>query len=543
MTWSELPTEILLFVTTFLTKKETCELARVCKNWNQVATSVIYKHVFLSTKLTLVAFKDLIRDNNKGSFVQRIELCGKLGMGDVAHIEEVAKWCPDVKELTRSDDQIYSSQVWFSFRHFKALQILPNPIEKEANGYMKCAQSYKDSLKEYNVSEWHPFSEEEDCFEKTTRIVDFDKMIDSVPNLESLALEVKWYDLAVDEIIVFYTGAPGLSLIIPNNKTWEVKFDGLYDKYAFEYFMHKFPHLQRLTVNLYNPDTIAIEDEKTHWSEDYIKKVCDYLSRIPQQFITLFCDYESTINFLKHRISKSVGVELGHASDILFNLCFDFKKTIITNPSYFSLDQLLDFWRELTIVEALTIKHRKTMDIDEIPVVFIDALNYCRRIRTLELQCNVPLECPNIAIDYADYHNPFLESMSIEAHFIDKEILNLFSGLYPSLKQMKIVINPSTKFEKKFEHSIEMPYTSFDHLSLSFGYKMYGYSALILIRSGSGELKPLAVFREGLCTLVDDDVNLSVSPKLVIHITCRSIYSREFSQKDAHLRKYMIDLK
>lgn len=590
--WSELPNEILFIITSCLSSREIRALSCVCRNWNRIIARLIFKNITSSLNKSLIQFKELIKASNKGRLVESIEIYNDFKVKDATHIEELAKYCPNVKKLTKPFG-VLSCQIWRSFRHFKKLQALPDPEREERSDYELCAEFYKNTLTEYYIFWAHPFGEGEELlrskvqefiqlnklyvigFPNMTKIMDFDKMISSLPRLKTLFLRLDLSDEDFNTECFLDSRALDLSLIVPHSNIEYLSVLMAYDKHAYEYIIHKFPVLKHLDLNLTYPHTLAIEKENTQWTLNERERLFDYISRIPKYNVCVHCSLESVPEFLKFRNDKTLKMEVVHGNTVdnydfdLPFLRFEKSATTIAIQRECAPDELLDIWRNSKDIEGLIINHVSHTDFESLQAMVVNALCTCQKIKSIVYHCYYPLT--DMVHDDSEMYNPFLEEIKIRSYGIDLETYLIFSESFPSLKRMEVEvhslyenssdvdpIDPFVYIPANFdpfgltcsdleqvihEHKVFAPCTFFDHLSLHFNYMIEDCCFLLLARTESGKRKACTVYTVNKQTIVEERINLTRTPKMIVSILCQSIFKISLQQHEILLKDYVLNLK
>ncbi|CAO3698891.1 unnamed protein product [Rhizopus stolonifer] len=355
-------------------------------NWNHITARLIFKNIISSFNKSLIQFKELIKASDKKNLVESIEIYNDFKV-NATHIEELAKYCPNVKKLTKSFGAL-SCQIWRSFRHFKKLQVLPYPEREERLDYELCANFYKTTLTEYYIFWAHPFGEGEELLRsKLQEFVRLNEMISSLPRLKTLLLRLDMSDEDFSTECFLDSPALDLSLIVPHSNIECLFVLMTYDKYVLESVPEflKFRNDKTLKVEVVHGDTVD--------------------------------DYDFDLPFLR----------------------FEKSTTTITIQRECTPDELLNIWRNSKDIEGLIINHVSHINFESLQAMVVKALCTCQKVKSIVYHCYYPL----IGMEYDDseMYNPFLEEIKIRSYGIDLETYLIFSESFPSLKRMEVEVH------------------------------------------------------------------------------------------------------
>ncbi|RCH91522.1 hypothetical protein CU098_000076 [Rhizopus stolonifer] len=492
--WNKLPLEIFLNILQEIRhfsewKKTYLQCLLVCKHWNRDAISGLYNCLLIQNKEDTMRIIECLEINNLGCLVEKLVINSTyFKQKNVDNFEGLAKLCPNITSISCCGlSSAYKWEVLVrSVDYFKRLQILPWPYESELIVYAACAFSCRNTLKTLHIPGYYPLSKAGRLITaqleqypnlsnlvihnvgETARLADFDAMLDARPQLKTLDIRLHEYDLES-------YNAPHLkeSSVTPHTYIQDLCIDSHCDPLLFEYIMRKMPNLKRLHCNVKFTELLVARQQQGRYLTSNINRLLEYLGDLSSHDITFYNHLDvlpEMIKYTKYRkmhmtfTNFKVDHEEADTQYPQLHLTKDYVNVKYKKDC--SRDYLVTVWQStLSEISTLSISTILTNNIDDLHSAVIDALFYCKNIKSVTLCSYDNLNVPSAFSDgYA--FNSSLESLRLNAEEIHEDIYPFYSQHFPSLKY--VMINSRIRLDDIKNLDISMPNTCLNLLEMSF---------------------------------------------------------------------------
>lgn len=280
--WNELPTEILLkiFRAFNLQIGYSNAVFSVCTTWRNAALRIAFQKINYNQK-NASKLKQIMLNEIAGCSTKRITIESE----DVNKLKDTilhfAIHCPNVTAIECSSGLkriVWTVLSQVSTRYFKNLDELPRPVDKnEIEAYNACAIMYRHQIKEHYVVGYHPLSlqarfkvlqlQDFSNIQSLTinadmteaRLFDFDQMIDSCPQIVSFTFTAYGTNSMIG---LWVCQDYNQTSYKPHRNITNLSLSVLFDAYALQYIIHKFPNLKSGNLSIADFSLNAPKDDE-----------------------------------------------------------------------------------------------------------------------------------------------------------------------------------------------------------------------------------------------------------------------------------------
>ncbi|ORE07574.1 hypothetical protein BCV72DRAFT_261978 [Rhizopus microsporus var. microsporus] len=569
-TWRELPAEILENVFSYVKQdwrykpSWLTQYQLTCKSWSQTARECLYGEITFDSATIIEKFIKCMQNSHSGWFTRTITFYGNEGSRfrrtpkdyestlwsfPSQNLFELAKVCPAVDrvkgELTGRDQWLALDTITTTC--WQNIKELPYPIRPDLENddglpyYVEIAIACRQKLTHLYWPRYSSYaavlSPQLPTFNNLTHLavndvscsvlMDYDEIIQCCPNLISLSSHCVKYDWNIN-IPDNYSENYDMSSIQPHNKVKKLDVTLLFHKDVLRYVIHKFPNLDTLTLRICY-DIVLFTD----WTLDLESYFAENGNEL-MKYLAKFHDYEfyapigSSLveNYIRFTPNVDILIRVGYITSEL---------TLCKNAMTFKCEDTKEERESLKRIFSNYYQNINNYSLEyfgkskDIIAWIEDSLEACKELHTFHLDADC-LRLPSEAAMTAGAPlNSSVKTLSLDVQEIENGSLAAYARLLPALHNLIISHKSSQKTTK---YIIEMPDTSFDHLSLKLHNCEYSCShdksnlmkqailiattkksgkkqCFIDMTSGNGVIRKYEPFKD--------------SPRFVIILNCQSI--------------------